>query len=248
MERRRLGDRRPKNAADVEAEAASSADPGEPITPHEPTGPAPAILSAAEEQRLPEPIPIHRRSNKAIAMESGNRSRSWPGSSPKAAIPGLSEEELRVLEPSRAATRAGNGGGARRWTATPRLAAHGLDLALADELSAVVRELLFCANSGQLLHGFALYSDSFLFRTMDDSGLSEEEFKAAHQHVAAKPIRDWTRLAELREIERHADNVATATVVYAPSTGAADSPREKFRFLKNEETGVWMIDDIEPMG
>jgi hypothetical protein len=247
MERRRLGDRRPKNSTEAETESASPLEPGELIASPATAGPGAAVLPADNEQRLPEPIPIHRRSNRANAAESGNRSRTWTGSSPRAEIPGLSEDELRVLEPSRGAFRAGRGGGVRRWPVSRGIAGHGVDLALADELSAVVRELLFCANSGQLLHGFALYSDSFLFRTMDDSGLSEEEFKAAHQHVAAKPIRDWTRLAELREIERHADNVATATVVYTPPAGVSDAPREKFRFLKNEETGAWMIDDIEPM-
>jgi hypothetical protein len=162
-------------------------------------------------------------------------------------MPGLTDEELRALESPRAEPRAAINGKMRSWPATRGTVPREEDLALANELSAVVRELLFCANSGQLLHGFALYSDAFLFRTMDDSGLNEDEFKAAHQSVPAKPIRDWTRLAELRDIERHADNVVAATVVYTQPAGVAEVPRERFRFLKHEETGAWMIDDIGPI-
>jgi hypothetical protein len=253
IERRRLGDRRPKTSAESDGEIETSFAPIEPVPSVEPRPqPARAVLSD-DEPEFPEPIPIHRRATRFATREqatgriSGN-AEPWAGSSGGSGIPGLSEEEIKFLEASRAEKQAAARRGSPAWPgvreSTP---AASTELALANELSAIVRELLFCSNSGQLLHGFALYSDAFLFRTMDDSGLSESEFKEQHQNTPAKPIRDWTRLAELRGIERHADNVVTATAVYAPAPGSTESLRERFRFLKNEESHVWQIDDIEPI-
>lgn len=253
VERRRLGDRRPKSNLDAEGEIEASFEPLDSVPPVEQRSqPSRAVLSD-DEPEFPEPIPIHRRATRFATREqptgqpAGNVD-AWVGSSGGSAIPGLSEEEIRLLESSRSGSQAAVPRGRRGWPAARDVTpAASIELALANELSAVVRELLFCANSGQLLHGFALYSDAFLFRTMDDSGLSESEFKELHQNAPAKPIRDWTRLAELREIERHADNVATAVVAYAPASGSSESLRERFRFRKNEENGVWQIDDIEPI-
>lgn len=247
VERRRLGDRKARTPSEMAAEPAS-AEPDEIVADIEPTGPAPAAVLAEDEPDLPAPIPIHRRSSRANASDAASsRGGAWSGSSHRVAIPGLTEDEVRVLEASRSGPRGAINGQMRSWSTSRGSISLDNDLALANELSAVVRELLFCANSGQLLHGFALYSDAFLFRTMDDSGLNEDEFKAAHQQVSAKPIRDWTRLADLRDIDRHADNVVTATVVYGPAASGAVAPRERFRFMKNDESGAWMIDDIEPI-
>lgn len=118
---------------------------------------------------------------------------------------------------------------------------------LKEELGSVVRELLFCANVGELLHGFALYSDAFLFRTMDDTGLNEEEFREAFRAQPAKPVREWTRLVEIRDIERHADNMATANAIYALEPRTRIPRGEHYRFVKDSDAGVWLIDDIQPL-
>ena len=121
------------------------------------------------------------------------------------------------------------------------------DELLLSELSSTVRELLFCANSGNLLHGFSLYSDPFLFRTMDDSGLDEDRFQEMFSNRPAKPVAEWARLAEVRDLERFGPDLVAATVVYAPRAKGPRMPTERFRFLKDHESQNWLIDDIAPL-
>lgn len=245
-ERRRLGDRKAKAATDLADESIQERDPIPKALIGEPHGSA-DVGPADDEPRFPEPIPIRRRANRTDQSEGASAGGvgSWTAPASGSAMPGLTGEEIAQLESSAAERRA-----RARGRAAPRpvaLTAPAAEDRLTGELSGVVRELLFCANAGELLHGFALYSDPFLFRTMDDSGMDEDEFRATFRNQPAKPIKDWTRLAALRDLERHADNVVTATVVYAAPAGSSAPPPERFRFLKNPEADVWMIDDIGPV-
>jgi hypothetical protein len=122
-----------------------------------------------------------------------------------------------------------------QWIDTPTLAA----------LHQVVRELIYCANSGQLLHGFALYSDPFLFRFMDDTGLSEGEFRDAFGSVSARPREEWEHLDLLTDVERLPDGRIEATASYVDVKGAPVNGIERYRFIR-VETG-WQIDDISAL-
>jgi hypothetical protein len=250
VERRRLGNRKPSGPSWVVPQADWSDYPEASV----PTALADDVVVAEPEIEspppLPEPIPIRRSVARTESRgATSSFSSHWAGGGQAGTIPGLTEDEIRELETPR---NVRGSRGARREPSNLRthpakyLAPDPIDI-LKDELGSVVRELLFCANVGELLHGFALYSDAFLFRTMDDSGLSEEEFRDAFRAQPAKPVREWTRLAEMRDIERHADTMVTANAIYAREPKSRAPRGEHYRFVKNEDTGAWMIDDIQPL-
>jgi hypothetical protein len=113
-------------------------------------------------------------------------------------------------------------------------------------LHQVVRDLLYSANSGELLHGFALYSDPFLFRFMDDSGMSEEEFREFFDAMGARPADQWDHLDQLSDLTLLPDGRIEATATYVDGDGKPSNGVERYRFV--EVDGHWMIDDIAPIG
>jgi hypothetical protein len=244
VERRKLGHRKPGGAPDVLAEHGDLLGTGGDELESDLTPP------------YPEPIPIRRRSASkwpdepviAHGSKAGGTSGSWSAGR-GAAVSGLTNEELSQLETPRFVARAAQ--------PLPRLkpeaklpkspAMPDPDELLLSELSSTVRELLFCANSGNLLHGFSLYSDPFLFRTMDDSGLDEDRFQEMFSNRPAKPVAEWARLAEVRDLERFGPDLVAATVVYAPRANGPRMPTERFRFLKDHDSQNWLIDDIAPL-
>lgn len=111
-------------------------------------------------------------------------------------------------------------------------------------ITQAVRELLFCANVGELLHGFALYSDPFLFRFMDASGMTEEEFQQVYGSVPPKAPEEWTRLAGLWDVVALPDGKVEATATYRDVTGGPANGAERYRFQLSADQTYWMIDDI----
>ena len=109
-------------------------------------------------------------------------------------------------------------------------------------LTATVRELLFCANVGEYLHGFALYSDRHLFRFMDETGLTVDEFRAAFEGAEPRAADDWTRLSHLGEVRRLEDGRVTALVTYLDGERPGGSERYTFEF--GAARVLWLIDDI----
>jgi hypothetical protein len=112
-------------------------------------------------------------------------------------------------------------------------------------LHQVVRELLYCANSGQLLHGFALYSDPYLFRFMDGIGLSEKEFRETFGAIPARPRDEWDHLNLLTDVVLLPDGRIEATATYVDGNGLPSNGIERYRFLRVDS--VWQIDDITPL-
>lgn len=115
-----------------------------------------------------------------------------------------------------------------------------------EDLAATVRELLYCANVGELLHGFALYSDRMLFRTMDESGLTEEQFRQRYERVWERAPEDWVRIARLSDVIRVDPTTVTAVVAYADGRGRTLSAQERYRFVYHTALETWQIDDIAP--
>lgn len=120
-----------------------------------------------------------------------------------------------------------------------------VDAETVEGVQKTIRELLFCANVGELLHGFALYSDPFLFRFMDATGMSEAEFRKAYGSMKPKAPETWTRLKGLTDIVRLPDGRVEATASYCDPTGAPANGRERYRFEYSPQRGLWMIDNIE---
>jgi len=112
-------------------------------------------------------------------------------------------------------------------------------------LHQVVRELINCANSGQLLHGFSLYSDPFLFRFMDGSRMTEDEFRETFGSVGARPRDEWEHLDRLYDVARLPDGRIEATTCYVDGAGKPSNGIERYRFVLVD--GAWQIDDIAPV-
>jgi hypothetical protein len=252
-ERRKLGNR--KSTAEVAVAGAFVHETSAPVESLPPPDEQAALETEPAADVYPEPIPIRRRSLQrwqdepviAPAPLSSGPARSR-ASATGAALSGLTSEEVFQLEAPRPTARAAQPLPRLKPDAT--LSKLGIrpsvDDALLAELSATVRELLYSANIGELLHGFALYSDPFLFRTMDDTGLSEDEFRDAFEQLPAKPIGEWTRLADFRDLDRLTPELVEATVVYQTPVDEPRAEPERFRFLKNPDGGGWLIDDIRP--
>lgn len=120
----------------------------------------------------------------------------------------------------------------------------GVDTRTLAEISQVLRDLIYCANAGELFHGFALYSDPYLFRFMDGTGLTEDEFRDVYGSIGSRPQAAWERLDRLSDVVRRPDSRVEATVSYVDVAGKPISGRERFRFAFDSERRVWMIDDI----
>jgi hypothetical protein len=118
-----------------------------------------------------------------------------------------------------------------------------VDRAVVEAITATVRELLFCANVGEYLHGFALYSDRYLFRFMDDTGLSVDEFRAAFGDAPPRGPDEWTRLSHLGDVRRLDDGRVTALVSYVD--GERPGGSERYTFEYSASRGLWLIDDIQ---
>lgn len=118
------------------------------------------------------------------------------------------------------------------------------DQATIDVITQLVRDLMYCANSGELLLGFALYSESFLFRFMDATGFDEVDFRAAYGTKAARPRSAWERLEQLTEVQWKCDGRIEATADYVDYAGERVPTRERFRFVYVESQAAWRVDDI----
>ncbi len=112
-----------------------------------------------------------------------------------------------------------------------------------EGVTSTVQELLFCANVGEFMHGFALYTDKFLFRFMVDSGLNEDEFRARYSNVPPKDPELWTRIEAIRDFQRLDDGRVSAKVRYID--GEVLDGIERFVFKHDPITSRWLIDDIQ---
>jgi hypothetical protein len=108
-------------------------------------------------------------------------------------------------------------------------------------ITLAVRELLDHANAGQLLRGFALYSESFFRRFRAETGLSAEEFEATFATVPAPPPEARAELAAITDVEWLADGRVTALVTYA--NGDQRPAPERYIFVR-ADGDRWLIDDI----
>ena len=145
--------------------------------------------------------------------------------------PPTTEEQERQAERQRAAG------------AEPRITRFPVDVATRDGITATVQELLFCSNVGELLHGFALYTDRYLFQFMDESLMSEDQFREIFSDVAAKDPSDWTRLDSISDFTRLDDGRVTVRVRYID--GSMIDGTEQFTMRYDPRLERWLIDDIQ---
>jgi hypothetical protein len=127
--------------------------------------------------------------------------------------------------------------------AEPRITRFPVDVATRDGITASIQELLFCSNVGELLHGFALYTDRYLFQFMDESRMSEDEFREAFSDVAAKDPSNWTRIDSISDFTRLDDGRVTVRVRYID--GSMIDGTEQFTMRYDPRLERWLIDDIQ---
>jgi hypothetical protein len=120
-----------------------------------------------------------------------------------------------------------------------------VDPATRQSITATVQELLFCANVGEFMHGFALYTDRYLFQFMTESGFNEQTFRETFTHMPGKEPQDWTRIERIDNVTRQDDGRITADVVYLEH-GQTTAP-ERFTFKLDNITRRWLIDGIAPV-
>jgi hypothetical protein len=118
-----------------------------------------------------------------------------------------------------------------------------VDMTTREGITSTIQELLFCANVGELLHGFALYTDRYLFQFLDDSRMSEEEFREAYSDIPAKDPADWTRIDALSDFQRLQDGRVSVQVRYID--GAEVDGAERFIMRFDAHLDRWLIDDIQ---
>ena len=162
-------------------------------------------------------------------------------------VPAGRTRENRALYPAQAAD-ARRAGATRRARpsapgAEPRITRFPVDVATRDGITATIQELLFCSNVGELLHGFALYTDRYLFQFMDDSRMSEDEFRDAFSDIGAKDPSDWTRIDAISDFTRLDDGRVTVRVRYID--GSMIDGTEQFTMRYDSRLERWLIDDIQ---
>ena len=118
-----------------------------------------------------------------------------------------------------------------------------VDTATRDAITSTVQELLFCANVGEFMHGFALYTDRYLFQFMTESGMNEDTFRETFQAIPAKETAEWTLIESVSNIERHDDGRVSAHVQFRD--GDKLNGTERFTFKIDKRTQRWLIDDIQ---
>jgi hypothetical protein len=117
-----------------------------------------------------------------------------------------------------------------------------VDVPTREAIEAVVRQLLFYANVGEVLQGFGLYTDEHLRRFMADSGMPEREFQALFSAVPPKQPEDWTRIEFINRIVRLDNGQISADVRYVD--GHQPNGAERLTFVQDPQTKRWLIDDI----
>jgi hypothetical protein len=111
-----------------------------------------------------------------------------------------------------------------------------------QSITATVQELLFCANVGEFMHGFALYTDRYLFQFMTESGFTEETFRETFTHMPGKEPQDWTRIERISNMTRLDDGRIAADVFYLERD--QQTQPERFVFKVDHITHRWLIDGI----
>jgi hypothetical protein len=183
----------------------------------------------------------------SAAMErtgSVNAVEFAPADDERVAIPSPTENEAILdQQPDVTVTSGNDMVGETKESAVP--ANGGIDTTSLAALHQVVRDLIYCANAGELLQGFALYSDPYLFRFLDETGMSEEEFRDTFGSIKARPRDAWEHLDRLFDIVVLPAGAIEATASYVNAKGQPTDGLERYRFI--EVDGYWMIDDITPL-
>jgi hypothetical protein len=232
-DRRRLGDRRLKGRETTPRRAADdTSQNGSETMDREDHG---TISEQDAEQAGLDAAALEEQINRLFGIrgETGNIVQFTPRKSTPSGEQdrGSGDQPQRGTDGPRAAS------GERSITQFP------VDVATREAITATVQELLFCANVGELLHGFALYTDRYLFQFMDESRMSEDDFREAYSDIPAKDPSEWIRIDEVSDFVRLDDDRIRVRVRYID--GAEVDGTERFILKLDPRLERWLIDDIQ---
>jgi hypothetical protein len=112
-----------------------------------------------------------------------------------------------------------------------------------QEITAAVRQIIACSNSGDILRALALFGDEYLRRTLNPSGQltlqSALEVVAPYATPLAIPADRYVRLVEIRDMRVLPDGRVAAVVVTVPFTGGLTT--DLFVFARTDHG--WIVDD-----
>jgi hypothetical protein len=232
-DRRRLGDRRLKGRETTPRRAADdTSQNGNETMDREDHG---TISEQDADQAGLDAAALEEQINRLFGIrgETGNIVQFTPRKS----TPTGEQDRAGGDQPQRGADGPRPASGERSITQFP------VDMATREAITATVQELLFCANVGELLHGFALYTDRYLFQFMDESHMSEDDFREAYSDIPAKDPSEWIRIDEVSDFVRLDDDRIRVRVRYID--GAEVDGTERFILRLDPRLERWLIDDIQ---
>jgi hypothetical protein len=114
-----------------------------------------------------------------------------------------------------------------------------------QEITAVIRQLVACTNTGDLLRPLTLYGDDYLRRVLNAQGQLTTEAAAELIAPLATPIAvsesSYTRLVEIRDMRVLADGRVAAVVISVPFGGGTTLDTDLLIFARTDDG--WIIDD-----
>jgi hypothetical protein len=114
-----------------------------------------------------------------------------------------------------------------------------------QEITAVIRQLIACTNTGDILRPLALYDDDYLRRVLNAQGqlTNEAALELVAPFATPIPIAEalYTRLVEIREMRLLGDGRVAALVISVPFGGGDDLDTDLLFFARTADG--WIIDD-----
>jgi hypothetical protein len=123
----------------------------------------------------------------------------------------------------------------------PDLDGEPADDATISGVTATVWELLACTNAGDLLRGYALFTDDYLRRIADTIPLDTLDDGIGS---VPRPPEHWERLHDIDEIRLIADGKVSALVMFGERGSPLPPSAFQFVFVRSGER--WLIDEIMP--
>jgi hypothetical protein len=112
-----------------------------------------------------------------------------------------------------------------------------------QEVTAAVRQIIACSNTGNVLRALALFGDEYLRRSLNPAGQLTAEaalnLVAPYATPLAIPANLFIRLVEIRDMRVLPDGRVAAVVVTVPPTGGLAT--DLFVFARTENG--WIVDD-----
>lgn len=113
---------------------------------------------------------------------------------------------------------------------------------IAEGLGRSVDQLIEAGNRGDIRGGFSVHTPEYVARQQAAMALDPAALERM-MRAAPRPVEHPVSVSSISEITVDPPNRATALVSYAAD--GDPPPPERFHFIYDQATGVWLIDNIE---